>query len=115
MYYRSKKWNKFDMWAMMLAGLPRAENAKLENIHFVSSSNLVSALEMADGPLLKDLNMLATEGLVTYHAQLQRDVHIVAPIIALISDNPRASELLNHNGSSARRFCRMCMVSSFYN
>ena len=104
------------MWAMMLAGLPLSENAKLENIHFISTSNLLSAMEMADGPLVKDLNTLATEGMVTYmyHALLQRDVHIVAPIITLICDNPRASELLNHNGSSARRFCRMCMVSSFY-
>ena len=102
------------MWAMMLAGLPRSENAKLENIHFVSASNLISALEMADGPLVNDLNTLATKGLVTYHAQLQRDVHIVAPIITLICDNPRASELLNHNGSSARRYCRMCMVSTFF-
>jgi len=27
---RSKKWNKFDVWAMMLAGLPRADNSQIE-------------------------------------------------------------------------------------
>ena len=98
------------MWAMMLAGLLQSENAKLENIHLITTSNHVSALEMIDGPLVKELNTLATDGLITYNAHLQRDVLIVAPIIALICDNPCTSELLNHNGSNARRFCRMCMV-----
>ena len=95
---------------MMLAGLPRSENAKLENIHLITTSNQVSTLEMIDGPVVKDLHKLATEGMIVYHAHLQRDVLITAPIISLICDNPRASELLNHNGSNARRFCRMCMV-----
>ena len=51
---RSKKWNKFDVWAMMLAGLPRAHNSQLENIHFICCSNEASAIEMAD-PIVKDL------------------------------------------------------------
>ncbi len=29
---KSKKSNSFDVWAMLLAGLPRRENAKLKNI-----------------------------------------------------------------------------------
>lgn len=28
----SKKWNKFDVWAMILAGLPHAVNSHLENV-----------------------------------------------------------------------------------
>lgn len=37
----SKKWNKFDLWAMMFAGLPRKDNGHLENIHFLCASNKV--------------------------------------------------------------------------
>ena len=32
-----KLWNKFDLWCFLLAGLPKEENAKLENIHFKQS------------------------------------------------------------------------------
>lgn len=31
--------------------------------------------------------------------------------IATTADNPRASDILDHLGGSARRYCRMCMVS----
>ena len=52
---RSKKWNKFDVWAMTLAGLPRAENSQLENIHFICRSNETSPVEMA-APVVEDLH-----------------------------------------------------------
>ena len=35
----------FDIWAMMLVGLPKA---KMENIHLIAASNQVSAIEMAE-------------------------------------------------------------------
>ena len=54
---RSKKWNKFDVWCMTLAGLPREESVKFPNVHFISCSNRLSALEMAD-PLVQDLKIL---------------------------------------------------------
>ena len=107
---QSKKWNKFDLWAMMFAGLSNEENHHLENIHFMCASNLVSPLEMAE-PLVRDFNDLENEGLVTYDAYLGESVLVVAPIICLICDNPRASELLNHLGATTRHYCRMCMVS----
>lgn len=43
---RSKKWNKFDCWCFMLAGIPRHINAHLNNIHYISCSNKVDATEM---------------------------------------------------------------------
>ena len=95
---------------MLLAGLPRSENSKLENIHFLAASNQASALELMDGPLVKDLDMLSTTGCVAFDAYLQQSVLVLAPILCMIGDNPRISELLNHNGSNARLFCRMCMV-----
>ena len=62
-------------------------------------------------PITKDLIKLEEEGIVTYDAFLREEVVVVAPIICLICDNPRASELLNHLGATARLYCRMCMVS----
>ena len=52
---RSKVWNKFDSWCFLLAGLPKKENAKLENIHFICTSNKVSVLELAVAPV-QELN-----------------------------------------------------------
>ena len=94
----------------MLAGLPRRENSKLENLHVITTSNVVPTLDMADGLLVQELNSLASEGVVVYDAYMQQDVLIIAPILCVICDNPRASELVNHAGSSAKRYCRMCMV-----
>ncbi|KAL5460278.1 hypothetical protein EMCRGX_G033719 [Ephydatia muelleri] len=31
--------------------------------------------------------------------------------VLLVCDNPRASELLNHLGSAAIKFCRICMIT----
>ena len=43
---RSKKWNKFDSWYLLLAGLGQHANAKPRNIHFLTTSYKFSALEM---------------------------------------------------------------------
>lgn len=95
----------------MLAGLPRHVNSQLSNIHLVSFSDAVSTLEMAK-PIADELLCLENEGLQVFDAALQRNVRIIAPLLFCICDNPRASELLNHRGSTARKFCRMCMVRS---
>ncbi len=107
---RSKKWNKFDQWCFMLAGLPLHENTQLHNIHFITCSNQVSPLDMAK-PIVSDLLRLE-QGVRMYDAHLQQEVMVVAPILAVLADNPRHSELLNHAGGNANMYCRMCLVSS---
>ena len=101
--YSSKKWNKFDLWAMLLAGLPRAVNSRLENIHLICCSNEASAIEMAD-PIVDDLLKLENEGLVTYDALLGQEVIVIAPLICAICDNPRASEIPTTSGVLLRNF-----------
>ncbi len=93
---RSKKWNKFDQWAFLLAGLPRHENMQLRTIHFITCSNQVSLLDMAK-PIASDYVRLE-EGVSLYDSCLQKQVMVIAPIIALLADNPRHSELVNHAG-----------------
>lgn len=63
-------------------------------------------------PLTQELTQLETDGLVVYDAFLKEEVLVVAPLLCIICDNPRASQLLNHLGGSARRYCRVCMVWS---
>ena len=46
-----------------------------------------------------------------YDAKSSERVLVVAPLMIVICDNPRASEVVNHLGSSANRYCRVCEVS----
>ncbi len=106
---KSKKWHKFDSWSLMLAGLPRHENSKISNIHFVCCSDIANAVEMAEA-IVKELGSLE-EGIEAFDAVMNEPVIVLAPLMCILADNPRASELLNHLGGSAKKYCRMCMVS----
>ena len=107
---RSKKWNKFDYWCLTLAGLPASESRMFHNMHFLSCTNQMSSLDIV-GPLVEDLEQLE-EGVVMYDAFLNMKVLVIASIMAVLADNARASELLNHMGSRATKFCRKCLVRS---
>lgn len=106
---RSKQWNKFDSWCLRIAGLPNKDNSKLHNIHFLCCANKCSVMDMAR-PLVKDLADLESNGIGVYDAHLEREVLLIAPVICILADNPRHSELMNHLGSSAKKYCRICMV-----
>lgn len=106
---QSKKWNKFDVWALLLAGLPHNMNSHLENIHFICASNQASCLEIAK-PIVEDLLVLENDGVVMFDSLLKVDVLVVAPVLCIIADNPRASEVAGHAGNSAKKFCRICEV-----
>lgn len=106
---RTKKWNKFDCWTLILAGLPQHENSRLHNIHFLTCSNRVSVLDMAV-PIVKDLIELE-KGVKMFDAHLEQEVYVCAPVMCALADNPRSSELLNHQGGTANLYCRKCTVS----
>eukprot|EP00731_Ephydatia_muelleri_P001801 Em0001g1801a len=40
----------------------------------------------------------------------EEEVLVVAPVLCIVCDNPMASKLCNHLGSSALKYCRLCMV-----
>ncbi len=106
---RFKKWNKFDYWCLTLAGLPAYESRKFHIFHFLSCTNKLSSIDIA-GLLVEDLKKLES-GILMYDAFLNMEVMVVAPIMAVLADNARASELVNHLGSRAKKFCRKCLVS----
>ena len=91
-----------------LQGLPQSERNKLENIHFLGCSNKVHALAIAEA-LVENI-MKLENGVQMYDAYLKQNVMVVAPVLFIMSDNPMSSELCNHQGSMARKFCRMCLV-----
>lgn len=65
-------------------------------------------------PLVDDLQKLESRGIVVYDAFLKESVLLVAPVICMIGDNPRQSEIMNHAGTNAKKFCRICMVTNDY-
>ena len=109
---RSKKWHEFNNWCLLLAGLPRHLNTEVSNIHLISFSDSVSTLDMA-APIAEELLHLETLGIDLFDTHLNQEIHVIAPLLLCICDNPRASELLNHRGSTARKPCRMCLVSPY--
>lgn len=109
---KTKKWNKFDVCCILLAGLSRKENAQLHNIHFVCCSNKLSMLEMSK-PLASEMTLLEDKGVIVYDAFLKKDVLVLAQPLCFICDNPRASEICGHLGSSAKLYCRKCQVYNF--
>ena len=58
--------------------------------------------------------MLEQNGTKAYDAHEKKEVLVMAPVLCIIWDNPRASEITNNLGPGSRMFCRMCMVSDFY-
>ncbi len=97
----------------IIAGLPKRENTKLHNIHFVLSSNTVSVLQQA-APMAEELSLVEEKGVEAYDADRKKSVLLVAPVICCICDNPWAAEISNHLGTTANKFCRMCMVGAVY-
>jgi hypothetical protein len=60
-------------------------------------------------PIVEALMKLES-GIDAYDSHLQTDVLVVAPVLAAMGDNPRHSEILNHLGTRANKYCRMCLV-----
>ena len=83
------------------------------NLHFLCTSDKVSPVEMSK-PIVDELRMLEQEGMEAYDAYLQTTVLIISVLLFIICDNPRASELCNHLGSRALKYCHICMVSLFF-
>ena len=58
--------------------------------------------------------LLLQEGIEMYDAYLLQNVLVIAPVLALMGDNPRASEILGHLLGSPNKFFRQCMVYIYH-
>ena len=70
---------------MSLVGLPRHVNARIENIHFLCCSECVCPLDMSK-PISEDL----VKRVIVYDALYKEMVLVIAPLMCIICDNPRA-------------------------
>ena len=61
-------------------------------------------------PIVNDLLCLE-KGIEMLDAYQGEVVLAIAPVICFQSDNPRAAELLNHQGGNANLYCQICTVS----
>lgn len=86
----TKQWNYIHCWCLLLAGLPRKLNHQLQNIHLIYASNNCKAVEMIH-PMIEDLLALEN-GIEMFHAKTQQNVFVVAPVLAFLCDNSRASD-----------------------
>ena len=66
-------------------------------------------MDMCDA-IAPELIHLEKEGIEAYDAQQKQNVVVISPLMCIVADNPRASEVLNHLGGAARRYCRICIV-----
>ncbi|KAL5479214.1 hypothetical protein EMCRGX_G022708, partial [Ephydatia muelleri] len=77
---KCKKWNKFECWYLLFGGLSRHDNAKPQNIHFISCTNEMDVLDMTE-PIAQQLTLLETEGVVVYDAYYEENVLVIAPLL----------------------------------
>lgn len=61
-------------------------------------------------PIEDDL-LLLQDGMVMFDALWNQDVLVIAPVLACLCDNPRASEIVGHLRGNPNLFCRQCLVS----
>ena len=108
----SKQWNLVDCWCILFAGLPRKMNHQLRNIHLLCASNTVSAVQMM-GLIVSELCALE-QGMEVFDEKMQECVLVVAPVLAIMCNNPRASQIVGHMTGRPSKFCRVCLVCYLY-
>ena len=107
----SKQWNLFDVWCLLLAGLPKQQNHHLRHIHLLCASKTATAVDMMSA-VVKNLCTLEN-GVEMFDAMFNQNVFVIAPVLAILCDNPRASQILGHMTGGPITFCRVCKVQSF--
>ncbi|KAL0086822.1 hypothetical protein F4703DRAFT_1942034 [Phycomyces blakesleeanus] len=107
----TKQYNKYDSYLMYFAALPLETRNKRENALFICTSNhTLNAVEMLP-PIVDDLVRLE-KGIEMYSEDYGEVVLVVAPLLLFMGDNPRQSQLAMHKGTSAKKFCRKCLIPS---
>ncbi|KAH9825054.1 hypothetical protein DFH28DRAFT_846444, partial [Melampsora americana] len=104
----SKKWNKHMSVYFTLSGLsPDLTNQEF-NIHFLTTSNCASALDLLD-EVVDEINDLAVNGLVAYDHSLGEDVLAMVVVLCHLGDSPMHAEISNTlNPANTLTPCRMC-------
>ncbi|KAH8914607.1 hypothetical protein BT69DRAFT_1232065, partial [Atractiella rhizophila] len=87
----SKKWDKHISALMTLAGLPNQIQQQEFNVHFIGTSNIVSATELLEG-IVEQLNKCWSEGVISYDNTTGKELFLCPIIIVFEGDNPMQAE-----------------------
>ncbi|OSD07171.1 hypothetical protein PYCCODRAFT_1358838 [Trametes coccinea BRFM310] len=107
----SKKWNKHNSILFVLGGLPQDCARQLHNVHFLSTSNIASPLEMME-QVTAVLKEARSDGIEVWDCLDEAEALAIPWVLAFQGDNPMASEFASHIGMSGRCICRVCEVYS---
>ncbi|KAG0138984.1 hypothetical protein CROQUDRAFT_55407 [Cronartium quercuum f. sp. fusiforme G11] len=90
----SKKWNKHMSFYCTLLGLPPKLTNQEFNMHFISTSNSASALELGEY-LIDRINQSNTEGFEVYDARSDSKVLVMMVVLCHLGDSPMHAEIWN--------------------
>ncbi|KAH8930659.1 hypothetical protein BT69DRAFT_1306855 [Atractiella rhizophila] len=107
----SKRWNKHISALMTLAGLPHRVQQQEFNIHFIGTSNLVSATELLEG-VVEQLNNYWSNGIISYDDISGEELLLRPMVIVFEGDNPMQAEACSCSPSLgvSLKFCNVCKV-----
>ena len=109
--YQTMKTRSFTIY-ITFAVQTRSFSVFVKSFYDLNDSTFqVDCIEMSK-PIVDELKMLEKDGVPLYDAFLQKEVLAVSPVLCIICDNPRASEVTNM-GPGSKMFCRMCMVHMY--
>ncbi|KAI7851826.1 hypothetical protein BDC45DRAFT_407894, partial [Circinella umbellata] len=103
---RSKKWNEFESWSTVSAGLPLEDRNKHENTFLVCLHYRLSAVQMLKN-IVDDLCKLEN-GVVMYDTEYQESVLVIAPLNFITADNMEHAQIACHKGGSTHLNCCKC-------
>ncbi|KAI9601743.1 hypothetical protein KEM48_000846 [Puccinia striiformis f. sp. tritici PST-130] len=105
----SKRWNKHISYYFTLSGLPPVLTNMEYHCHFICTSNVAGALELAE-PVVQELNQLVNEGHVAYDCGIHQEVLVMSVALCFLADSPMAAEVTNTPlpGGSCNNPCRRC-------
>ncbi|KAI9610598.1 hypothetical protein H4Q26_006744 [Puccinia striiformis f. sp. tritici PST-130] len=108
---KSKQWNKHISFYFTLSGLhPHLTNQEY-HMHFLSTSNVATSLELA-APIVDDLNDLATNGYFAYDSSINQEVLIMSVVMAFLADSPMHAEITcTPMPGPSNSPCRACKLS----
>ncbi|EFP84909.2 uncharacterized protein PGTG_10380 [Puccinia graminis f. sp. tritici CRL 75-36-700-3] len=109
---QSKRWNKHISYYFTLSGLPPRWTNQNYNCHYLTTSNIAGAMELA-APIVSDLRMLASEGYPAFDCTLQEEVLLVSHILCFLGDSPMHAEITSTpNPGNSLHPCRACALSA---
>ncbi|EHS64758.1 uncharacterized protein PGTG_22477 [Puccinia graminis f. sp. tritici CRL 75-36-700-3] len=107
----SKQFNKHVSFYFTLSGLPPHVSNQEFNCHFLSTSNIGSALEIAE-QVVDEFNEMGTKGYGAYDASIGQSVWVMSTVLCFLADSPMHAEITNTpNPGQSLNPCRVCTLS----